>query len=246
MSNSNNHNSNSAAGDKVHQETSDILKMFLHATRRGIWDVIKQAPSAWRGAEAHYYRDERRIIEKHTDPLYQGILASCVLFFTFRVSGSAWYRQIYTRYFGKTSASQTLQPTVEQKTYKGYLQQQAEETRSKMEHVKQLPFDGMLSLFCGVSASIFLFRPADFRNDLQTAPLLPGKSLVYSHLCPQYEATFQSIPKSDWDRRSPDKWIDAFAATLQSCQARASFIDHQRNVGAAYPDVIPINGIRKT
>lgn len=254
----------------------------VEAAKRSLWNTAYDSFFRWAAAadnplggggdDRRFYRTEQRMLQQHIEPIYWGAFAGLFLFATLRVSGSNWFARIRHRMQqtgnnttttkGKLpvdpkSSSSSPQTTT---TWKSHLDKETERHASYAKDLIQLPGDAVLSLLCGMSATLWLSRPTQLCKDIVTAPLLPGKSLVYEHVCPDMVATFQRVVVVDDDDDDDDNnntlllandsTLQHFGALVYNCRQRSRYLEQQQQqrksgstVEQQLPGVVPYPGL---
>lgn len=225
---------------------SEIKAAFWVAAKDGFRKIFKQAPDTWRGRESRLYRDEKSMIMTHLDPFYYGTMVGVFLFATFRISGSRRYLQFRDKYILRKD-TKVSQPQIQQKSeWKSHIEKLEEKQKSSLEEAIGGPMDLFLSVICAFSSAAWLSRPKRLVEDLSQAPLLPGKSLIYTCACPD----FIEIYDKNYGESSPtsvdDDLFAAFQAFALNCKARSRVIATRKDSEIKHPDVIPYPGIRGT
>ena len=203
------------------------------ATYDAFWKIVEDS-SRWNEPS---YQTERALMRPHLEPFVSGILTTCVIFTSFRVSGSRWFRRIQEKYFATSRSSKASSPhtpsnqsTSSHSNWKSHLERQAEARAEASRELSDLPLDLAVSLLCGMSATLYWFDPTALQQDLVRAPLVPGHSLFYDHACPSYEAL-----ASDDD--------ELLREILESCRTRDRVIAKRRENGVPDPEHIPFPGL---
>jgi hypothetical protein len=222
---------------------------FWRAGASGLAKLIDDAPSTWKGPEQRFYRAEKELIVEHASPFYWGAVVSGVLFLTFRVSGSRRFIQFREAYFrkGPTAHKEPANVKAEevQRRWQSYLDKQTEEKEAVIRSSLSLPTDIIVSIMCGCSSAAILFDTAKFQKDLVRAPLLPGKSLVHTHICHYAVKAYADCEQLDSNVFSEvkDPLLRTFQAFAMNCTTRSDIIERRRAFGDDRPDVIPYPGL---
>lgn len=229
---------------------------FWRVANNGFSRLMEEAPPAWKGSEARFYRNELRMISEHLEPLYWGSFVTIFLFGTFRVSGSRWYAQIRATHWARKNGSQNTIPTQYRESnfqqlkppeWKSYLGQRAEKENAHCGEMLQLPTDVLLSILCGMSSILLLSKPSQLRQDFAEAPLLPGKSVVSDCLCDEMDAAFNqlcadpSVLTEEFVKQ--DDTLLTFLTFVKNCRIRSDYIRAREREGKIRPDVIPYPGL---
>ena len=171
----------------------DAEKEFWLLCRKAATTFFDEGPKVWKGDEAKFYRAEKAVVTKHLQPFYHGMLSGCFLFLTFRISGSRWFASLRQRFLGRLSPTTPPPGSTNLQTqgvggnhtkYKGFLERKMDEKSALKEEASQLPFDIFVSIMCGLSVAVLLLDRKQILDDFVETPLLPGKSLVHQHVCP--------------------------------------------------------------
>lgn len=213
---------NAASSDLriINQAKQDARMAFWRIAQDGLFRLVEDAPPAWNGPDARWYRTERAMVSHHVvEPFCWGACVTIFLFGTFRISGSQWYARLRHSNFTFVSASKSpvkretdvwnnsptstnihRHPLHNANTNnissvverKSYLDQKAEQQKQLHSEAFQLPLDLLVSVLCGISSVLWLIQPQAARKALAEAPLLAGKSVVADSVCTaELEAAFQ-------------------------------------------------------
>lgn len=237
---------------REHDARAQAKNTFWKVGAGGLAKLIDRAPSTWKGPEQRFYRAEKELIVEHASPFYYGTVVSGILFLTFRVSGSRRFIQFRERYIRRdpTARKEPTNANSEkmQRRWQSYLDKQAEEKEEIIRSSLSLPTDIIVSLMCGCSSAAILFDTAKFQKDLVRAPLLPGKSLVYTYMCHDVVQAYADYAELDMDMFSDakDPILRTFQGFAMNCANRAAFIERRRAFGDDRPDVIPYPGLLGT
>lgn len=250
----------------------DSHTQFWNATGKGVSRFMDIAPTTWRDdtSSSYLYRAERKIITKHLEPFYTGAFVTIFLFGTFRISGSRWFtrlRDVYSRQ-GTTTTSRipsfseksttpiitnnnNKQTTGDTNRWKSYLDTKAGE-KSYMENdlLIQLPIDLLLSILCGISTVIWFSKPTEILNDFEVLPLIHGKSLIHTHVCPEFIVAYNTnriiSEEKENDTNDDDIILNTFHMFVQNCQIRSEYMTLRKYQSYNTPDIIPYPGLKKT
>jgi hypothetical protein len=243
----------------VADEKSNTIRRNAHvndlwkSTWKGFTHLLEQAPQTWRGPDARLYREEKEwITQGAINPLFTGVFVSTFCFITFRVSASRWWAQLQKTYFvrnqqqlpniAKQQSASSQQE--QQQPWRSTLEREAEKRRREISELSQLPIDFVLSILLGCSSFFLLFDSKKFRRDFSTSPLLPGKSLMHLHVCPEVSFTFQELQRneqsSSMTMTDDDETLLMFETFVKNCQIRSAYIQNQTG---NRPDVVPYPGL---
>jgi hypothetical protein len=237
------------------ENKSQAQKIFRKAAFQGFYQILTQAPGVWKGPEARFYRVEKQRMMEHVEPFYWGPIVTAFLLATFRVSGSRSFLRFKDRYLFGLGNNNTSKSRIQQHEEPNYHRSRRQTSRMEKEAEKQQPVDVVkeqpvtwptdlaVSIVCGVSSILWLSKPTKLQQDFVTAPLLPGKSLIHQHVCPEMVA---ALEKTNTVFQSMRKKEDPFATFVKNCQARSNVIDMRRRrlAESENPDVIPYPGIK--
>lgn len=238
-------------------ESEDEHRQFWTALKNGVFRLLDDAPREWNGPDQRFYRAEKELMAENASPFLNGLAATAFLFMTFRVSGSQWWIRTAQR----ASRQQQQQPTTSHATappsttapsthstpqFTSYLEQQAQQRNQLISDALRLPTDLLVSLLCGCSATAILLDSQKLENDLATAPLLPGKSLVHKHICPEFTRHLTSSSNST--ATAPSNTNTTKLSTLETfvrnCQVRSQFLASRQQTSVRHPDVVPYPGLQ--
>jgi hypothetical protein len=215
------------------------VESFWNACKTGGSRLLDEA-SAWNGSDARHYRAEAAIVMEHIAPIYWGLGVGSFLFITFRVTGSKRF-QIFRDSFvyGKPTSS----PPKQTQEWKSLLDRQRDEKAELANDLTRLPFDLFVSVTGACSSMLWLSKPDKLQRDFVAAPLLPGKSLIYSTVCPVLEDAYDKHDASVF-QGSDAPLLSAFDAFVKNCRIRSEYIERLRQVGFARPDIVPYPGLQ--
>jgi hypothetical protein len=229
----------------LEQTRAEARNAFWRAGVVGLRRLIENAPAAWSGSEARFYRSEKELIVEHASPIYWGAVVSGFLFLTFRVSGSRGFirfREHYLRRHHESAPSSTPTARAENVQWKSYLDTQAETKQELIQRSLSLSTDLLISLMCGCSTAMILADTVKLQRDFVRAPLLPGKSLVDEYLCQEIVQAYDAFDsKAFHERKEP--LLLTFHAFVTNCKTRSGFVDRRRKFGDDRPEVIPYPGL---
>lgn len=222
---------------------AEIKAKFMVAAKDGFRTFFKQAPDTWKGRVARLYRDEKAMIMTHIDPLYYGAMVGVFLFATFRISGSRRYLQFKDKYILRKDVLQQSQ--IQQKSeWKSHIEKLDEKQTSSLDDALSGPMDLFLSVICAFSSAAWLSKPKRLVEDLSQAPLLSGKSLIYTCVCPDFIEIYDEAYGENKPLPVNDDLFVAFQAFALNCKARSRVIAVRKDNGIEHPDVIPYPGIK--
>lgn len=229
------------------QDNNDLdyaRRSFWTCARAGFSRLLDDAPAVWKDArEARYYREEKRMISAHTEPLKQGAMVTALLLFSFRVGGSKWFNRWRQKNNINLSASEAdpasaatkkASPTTPppRAQFKSYSEQQAEKIQHVYRDAGTWTTDLIVSIMCGLSSTILLTDKQKIAQDFVRAPLLPGKSMIYNDLCPTMTAAYESTNPAIWDDLSEnEKTLQTFHNFVQNCRIRSEFLRTKESSG---------------
>lgn len=244
--NLNNDNSNS---DVKVIETA-ARESFFQIAKRAARVLLEQGYAVWKSPdEAKYYRAENAVVAKHTEPLNRGLMVAGVLFFMFRINSSSRLRRLFQTTTYSTNPTKTTHPNNNNNTvWKPHLERQTEETEGIQRDLTQLPLDAFVSIMCGLSTVVWFTQPSKIVKDLCEAPLLHGKSLVASHVCPNAEEVFAKLPtpvEGDTQRHHNNDlyYYRALQTLVQNCRIRQITIQQQIERGDDLSNVVRFPGL---
>lgn len=218
------------------------VEAFWAAARAGAARLAEEAPAAWRGPEARFYRAEAAAVVAHANPLFCGLGVACALFVTFRVTGSKsfqLYRDLYL--FGR---HMPIVPPADPRKgqWRSLLDRRREEKANMTGELTRLPLDLFISVMGGGSAALLLSHPDQLRRDFVDAPLAPGKSLIYSTMCPALEEAFDQQRPAVFESVA-DGTLEAFEGFVRNCRIRSEYTQERTHQGHPRPDVVPYPGL---
>jgi hypothetical protein len=150
---------------------------------------------------------------------------------TFRVSGSKWFTRWrqrnninFSAYAVETSESATPRPAP-RTSYKTYSEQQAEKMETAYLEARNWTTDIIVSIMCGLSSAILLTDTQKIGQDFVSAPLLPGKSVIYSDVCPAMTSAYEKIDPEVWKGLTErERTLLMFHDFVQNCRIRTEFL----------------------
>jgi len=212
---------------------------YWNVAKDGLWKLIDEAPKAWKGKDAKYYRAEKAVILAHVEPFKYGCIIAGLLFVTFRVAGSQWY----SRYILK----RPIQIEKDQKkVWKSHLEREADKKKDAFREITQLPLDVFTSIMCGLSSILWLSKPKKIQRDLSEALLLPGQSLIHQLVCPDAIQAYHKLDRKVFQEAKDDNVVQAFQNLVRNCEVRADYIKKRKETGEERPDLVPYPGLQAT
>lgn len=250
--------------NKVQELRDAACETLWTPATSGIVRLFSTAPFAWRGPEGRFYRNERLVLKELVQPFQYGLMVTGILFATFRISGSKRYLLFRDKYIlGKSAEAMKLKDQKQQ--WKSYFETQEEKQKRVVEELLRLPSDILVSVLCGCSTVILLKDDSKIYNGVASAPLLPGKSLIYEQVCPDVVQAFDEkldqrvfqLPKNERKSESSrfsflsdflssendEEVFKALVTLVHNCKARSTFIEQQRQAGVVRPDKVPYPGL---
>lgn len=225
------------------QIQSQARNAFWRVGKEGFVRLIEHAPSVWNGSEQRFYRAEKEVIAEHVSPLCWGAVVFGVLLFTFRISGSRWFIQMRDGLHKGLAPSATQQPKAQaEKQWTNYLNRQTNQTQATHQESSSLPFDMFISFICGCSPVVILSNRSKLTNDFAQAPLVPGKSLIYTHMCQDMTDAYNRLDPKAF-HGTEDSVLLTFQSFVTNCQRRAAFIADREAKGEKLPDRVPFPGL---
>ncbi len=235
----------SRMGENDHHPTNpDVKAAFWVAAKNGFRKFYKAAPEAWRGPESRFYRDEQRMVLTHVEPFYYGTMVGVFLFATFRISGSRRYLQFRDKFILRKNADVLPTQEHQKSNWKSHIEKMEEKQQSSFEEALSGPVDLLLSVVCAFSSAMWLSKPKRLVEDLSQSPLLPGRSLVYTCVCPEFIDVYDKYYEEGTPLPDGDDLLVAFQAFALNCKARSRVIATREENGNEQPDVIPYPGIK--
>ena len=201
--------------------------------RTGFWRLYEEAPRVWNDPrEARYYREEKRLVQEAADGVKFGAFMGVLILVTFRVGGSKWFTRWrqrnninFSAHAMETSESATLTPAAPRTSYKTYSEQQAEKVEAAYLEARNWTTDVILSIMCGLSSALLLTDTQKIGQDLVSAPLLPGKSVIYSDVCPAMTSAYEAVDPEVWkDLTEKERTLLMFHNFVQNCRIRKEFL----------------------
>jgi hypothetical protein len=184
-----------------------IKAKFWSLMQDGLSNVMSDAQQAWNGPDGPDYAVEKMLLSKSYRPFMWGMATTCVCFVTFRVTGSAMFRNIRQKLAPRRPQKKVHveAPPEPNKQWKSYSERMMEERTAALNDVASLPTDAILSIMLGISITGITLSPSERKQEFQIAPLLPGRSLVSQHLCTSMVQLYDGASPKIWDYNSDDK-----------------------------------------
>jgi hypothetical protein len=209
---------------KYLKDPSKIKSVFWKILQDDLSNVMSEAPQVWSGPNSPDFRYEKALLQRCYGPFVYGLGATCLCFITFRVSGSAWFKQWRnnitqnTRPASSPVSRRTASNEKRASEWKPSSERLMEERREKINEAYSLPIDIMLSTLIGVSVSGLTLRPSRLKHDFERTPLLPGRSLISKHLCPDMTRLHNRVDPTLWEKG--DSTLEALRTFVDNCRKR--------------------------
>ena len=232
MADSPNNNNNESNRPDLADLRKSASESFWRCARTGFWSLFDDAPRIWYDPrEARYYREEKRLFQEAADGLKFGAIMGVLVLATFRVGGSKWFTRWRQRnnitlsaYAVETSESVAMKPPPRH-SYKTYSEQRAEKIDTAYFEARTWTTDVIVSNMCGLSSAILLTDTQKIGQDFVTAPLLPGKSVIYSDICPAMTSAYETIDPDVWKGLTErERTLLLFHEFVQNCRIRTEFL----------------------
>eukprot|EP00545_Synedropsis_sp_CCMP1620_P006005 CAMPEP_0119025050 /NCGR_PEP_ID=MMETSP1176-20130426/33049_1 /TAXON_ID=265551 /ORGANISM="Synedropsis recta cf, Strain CCMP1620" /LENGTH=233 /DNA_ID=CAMNT_0006980497 /DNA_START=94 /DNA_END=792 /DNA_ORIENTATION=+ len=202
-------------------EQVKVKSKFWSILQNGLTNLMSDAQETWDGPDGEDYALEKALLARSYRPFMWGMGSTCLCFVTFRVTGSAWFRQI--RQSLRPNQSRTIpRPPPEakeaKKHWKSYSEKMMDKRTAAMTDVMSLPTDALLSILLGISITGITLSPSVRKQEFQVAPLLRGKSLLSKHLCKDMTHLYHEADPTIWEK--PDDTLEALRNFAINCQKR--------------------------
>jgi len=245
--------SNPEAGS-LHDRRIQARAAFWRCAKDGFLRVLEHAPQVWKNPkEARFYRPEKRLITDNLEPLKQGAMVGILLFATFRFAGSKWFTRFRQRHGinldasspgtaatatapTTTTSSSTATPRQVHAQFQSYSERQAAKASAAWSDASGLTLDIFVSFMAGLSSMFWLLDREQLAQDFARTPLVPGKSLLYDHVCPEMEAAYDKMDRAVWDgtansSESDERTLHAMKRFVQNCRRRSEYLRSRRERG---------------
>ena len=199
-----------------------------------IYKVFSDLPALWRTSDD--YSEEQKVIKQVTMPFFYSGVASVVIFANLRLIASPSFQKWIGRRDlkvpkQKSNAGEEKRPSNRNQLpqeYKSYLTIEREKRNEKIQEelnfLSGWPFDFLLSALVGMSFTSFLFTGRNNmdwnRYAFETAPLLPGKSLVAKYMCGDMMNVQDRMTTALRNEVENDVTLNSFRKFVKNCQLR--------------------------
>lgn len=224
-------------------DTQAVLQRFYGLFKSRISSILEEGrqKTAWQ-EKSDDYSSELKILRQHCTPFIWGVGTSLTLFLTFRISK-------YTgKFIGFNKSGQMLWENLERKKKlkaAGIFNQQ----ESQMQEGLSIPSDLLLSLFGGISTSLFLLEGDKVMEDVSRVPLVQGRSLISDEFCTSFMQEHSKYGEDFWsqsqntDRNSNVCLLNEF---VKNCKKRRNVENYLNNRNIPSPGVNILNEVAKT
>ena len=182
---------------------------FWSLAQDGASNVMSEASRVWKGPDRRNYAREKYVLSNAINPLYWGIGSALICFVTFRLTGSRFFQ----RYRVKLRAIVNMEPDPSKPLSNAELKSEA------VNDAFSAILDLSLSMLIGLSATGILIDQRAVQRDFELSPLVPGKSLVAKHMCPDLSRFHRSIENEPWNKEDPA--LASLAVFARNCERRA-------------------------
>jgi hypothetical protein len=226
---------------------SSVKTKFWSTLLDGLSNLASDSDRAWYGPCSKDYELEDAMIQKCGQPILWGTGTTCLCFLSFRLAGNRHFMQFRSRIMGTPTTRKPMMqsPDGNAKQWKSYSERVMEEKKEKYSDILALPTDMALSVMLGISIGAINTDPPLLKNSLETAPLLPGRSLISEHLCADMTNLFHQVDPKLWEK-DDDKVLDALRIFVENCRKReelAQEIRHEQQLPDGYLVSIPHPGV---
>ena len=214
---------------------------------RAFWKVFNEKstklfsnwPAVWRTSDD--YKEEQAAIKRVAKPFFYGGITSIVIFANFRLMANPSFQRMLGRRHVRTLPKNKAKtkPSEQHQSRERNVREQREEfkssltlerdkrkelVRKEIDLLSGLPLDFFLSTIVGMSVTSFLFTGrANMdrnRDAFETAPLLPGKSLVAQYMCNDMLNVHNRVTTPLWKEAENDVILCSFRKFVRNCQLR--------------------------
>lgn len=226
-----------ASTEQAKELAQDIKSKFWEILQNGVTNVMSDARNVWNSSRGTEYASEKAVISRSYQPVIWGVYSACLCFITFRVSGSKTFQQ-----FRQSLLSSGRPPTrkpeapaqpAQPQQWKSYSERQMDANRDLLDSATSLPTDFLLSFMLGISVTALTARPTVLRHNFETSPLLPGKSLLSKHLCPDMSKLHDRVGSDLWKKE--DETLRSLRTFVMNCRKRQQ-VEHKIRAERGLPD----------
>jgi hypothetical protein len=243
--------------DSSSQQTKSLEKVDLASAYWGVAvdgfvHLIGNLPSTWYSKEQKQYQFERAKLQKYISPFQWGLGTTIFLFLNFRVTGSARFQAWRKQWRPKPSVTTTTTKQPSPPVWQSSLEKQrTEREQAAMASIKTLT-DVLVSLSVGTSAVGLLLdgEKENMRQDMETAPLVAGRSVFSDVTCPNMIKTYDMFEAATKLPTKEEQVTNAnlrtFLTITQNCRLRKTQEDLLRQrlgKGKDEPVFIPYPGV---
>lgn len=226
---------------------SSVKNKFWSTLLDGLSNLASDTDRAWYGPCSKDYELEDAMIQKCGQPFLWGAGTTCLCFLAFRIAGNRQFQQLRSRIMGTSTSRKPIAqaPDSNAKQWKSYSERVMEEKKEKYSDILALPTDMALSIMLGISIGAINTDPPLLKNTLETAPLLPGRSLIAEHLCPDMTNLFHHVDPAIWEKKD-DNVLDTLRTFVDNCrkrEEREQEIRQEQDLPDGYAVSIPHPGV---
>lgn len=226
-----------AVSTKQAEELAQVKSKFWEILQNGVTNVMSDARNVWNSSRGTEYASEKAVISRSYQPVIWGVYSACLCFITFRVSGSKNFQQFRQSLLsgGRPPARKPEAPAqpAQPQQWKSFSERQMDANRDLLDSATSLPTDLLLSCMLGISVTALTTRPAVLRHNIESSPLLPGKSLLSKHLCPDMSKLHDRVGSDLW--KNEDETLRSLRTFVLNCRKRQQ-LEHKIRAERGLPD----------
>ena len=251
-------------------EKVDLASAYWGVAADGFFHLVGNLRSTWYSSDdktRKQYQFDRQHLQRYISPFQWGLGTSIFLFLNFRITGTARFQALRQRWMSHlrppspagSSPSTPKPPASVSKTktqqWQSHLEKQRNEReQAAMKSIKTLT-DVLVSLSVGMSAVGLLLdaEKKTMRHDLETAPLVAGRSVFADVTCPNMIRTYtmfeeaSKLPSKEELDKDDSVNLRTFITITENCRRRNNQEDliRQRQGNKTSETVfIPYPGVR--
>lgn len=198
-----------------------VKSRFWSILQGGLTKLMAEAQGTWNGPDAQDYASEKILLSRCYRPLMWGMGATCLCFVTFRVTGSASFRQLKQTLKMQGNRKPLKKQPSEDKgknQWKSSSERILEERTAALNDVMTMPVDAILSIMIGISITGITLSPSQRKKELEIAPLLRGKSLLSQYMCQDMKQLYHQADPTLW--KEPDETLETLRNFAINCKKR--------------------------